>query len=253
MNIDSPKISHAMALRALFAASFNEDEHFVDAFFSIGFSPERARVITDGEAVKAALYWFDCEVFGERLAYIFGVSTVESERGKGLCKALMNDTHAHLKSLGYSGALIVPAEESLYSFYESLGYSESAGIKEYAVAASESPAALCEISAEEYCELRERYLPRGGIIESIEMIKLLESDTKLYTGEGFLLAARKNGDELIVTELLGKVESAPDILAALGCGSGKFRTVGDTRRFSMLLSFKKSLPSPTYLGVALDI
>ena len=235
MNIDSPKISHAMALRALFAASFNEDEHFVDAFFSIGFSPERARVITDGEEVKAALYWFDCEVFGERLAYIFGVSTVESERGKGLCKALMNDTHAHLKSLGYSGALIVPAEESLYSFYESLGYSESAGIKEYAVAASKSPAALCEISAEEYCELRERYLPRGGIIESIEMIKLLESD------------------ELIVIELLGKVESAPDILAALGCGSGKFRTVGDTRRFSMLLSFKKSLPSPTYLGIALDI
>ena len=253
MTIDMPKISHAMALRTLFADSFGEEDAFIERFFSVSYSPSRARAVIDGEQVKAALYWFDCELHGKRVAYIFALSTAGSERGKGLATQLMKDTHEHLKSIGYSGAILVPAEDSLYGFYERLGYRDTAHIAEFSVTASDKTAEIKEVSSEEYLALREKFLPIGGVKESIELINLLAADAKLYTGKDFLLAARKCGDTLLGIELLGNTEKAPNILAALECSSGKFRTVGEDRKFAMLLPFEKKLSAPTYFGIALDV
>ena len=253
MTIETPKISHVPALRALFTEAFHDDDGFIDGFFSIAYSPERTRILIENDEIKAALYWFDCRLSDERIAYIFGVSTAKPERGRGLCTALMTDTHEHLRSLGYSGAILVPAEDSLYDFYERLGYRCISGIDEIEVTASKKPADIDEISPEEYYAIREELLPKGGISESIELIRLLASDTKLYTGTDFLLAARKIGGRLVAIELLGNREMAPDITAALGCDRGSFRAIGNARRFSMIKSFKEDLAEPTYFGIALDI
>ena len=253
MTIDSPKNSHAMALRSLFADSFGEGEAFLDDFFNLAYSPSRARVLTESDEVLSALYWFDCELCGKKLAYIFAVSTARAERGRGLCSALMNDTHAHLRSLDYAGALLVPAEQSLFGFYERLGYKAATGIAEISATASKSAADLRELSPEEYLSLREKFLPTGGVKEGIEVIKLLAKGAKLYTGGDFILAARKSGNELLGIELLGNTEKFSDILASLKCTSGAFRTVGEDRSFSMMLPFTEDLPTPTYLGIALDI
>jgi len=254
MIIDEPKNSHAPALRALFADAFGDSERFLDLFFSIGFSPSRARVALEGDELLASLYWFDCECDGRRVAYVYAIATARAHRGRGICRALMTDAHRHLAHLGYSTAMLVPAEPSLFDFYSKLGYRKACGLEEIEAVASESPLPLREISAEEYASVRRRYLPRGAVNEDGAIIRLLSATSKLYTGEGVLLSARKSGSRLIATELLGNTDAAPDILSALDCKSGIFRTPGGSLDFAMYLPLTEdSHEPPSYFGIALDI
>lgn len=253
MTIESPKISHVPALRALFAEAFSEGEEFLDLFFGCGYSPARALIATEEEELLGALYWFDCEAYGKKAAYIYGVATAKKHRGQGVSTALMRVAHERLTGEGYSSAILVPAEPSLFDFYSRLGYRKACGISEYEATASNNPIPLREVSTEEYAALRRYCLPEGAVIEEGPILDLLSAGTKLYTGEGVLLAARLFGDRLLCIELLGKAEKAPDILASLGCKAGVFRTVGHGRDFAMFLPLTEEDTPPTYLGIALDI
>lgn len=253
MTIENPKISHAPALRALFAEAFGESEEFLDLFFHHGYSRGRALAATEEKKLLGALYWFDCEAYGKRIAYIYGVATAKAYRGRGVCRTLMSAAHEHLWKEGYSSAILVPAEPSLFDFYSRLGYRTACGICEYEVSASDHSLPLREISVTEYAALRRGYLKEGAVIEEGPILDLLSTGAKLYTGEGVLLAARVVGNRLLCTELLGKTEKAPDILASLGCKEGLFRTVGTGRDFAMYLPLLAEASPPTYFGIALDI
>ena len=120
MTIDSPKIDQLPQLRALWKEAFGDTDAYLDSFFTLGFSPERCRCMTEDGQVSAALYWFDCSCQGARLAYLYAVATAENRRGVGLCRLLMDNTHAHLKKAGYAGAILVPASASLRQMYEKI-------------------------------------------------------------------------------------------------------------------------------------
>ena len=60
MTIDSPKIDQLPQLRALWKEAFGDTDAYLDSFFTLGFSPERCRCVTEDGQVSAALYWFDC-------------------------------------------------------------------------------------------------------------------------------------------------------------------------------------------------
>ena len=106
----------------LWQESFGDTEEFVDGFFCTAFSPARCRCVTIDSKVVAALYWMDVAYEGQRFAYLYSVAVEEKHRGKGLCAALMADTHALLKEQGYAGAILVPSEDSLFDFYAAMGY-----------------------------------------------------------------------------------------------------------------------------------
>ena len=197
MTIDKPKISHVPDLRVLFAEAFGEEEAFLDLFFSSAFSPCRALAATEGEELLGALYWFDCEYLEKKVAYVYGVATAKRHRGRGICTALMRSAHEHLRDEGYSSAILVPAELSLFNFYSRLGYRTACGISEREVVASESPLPLREVSTAEYASLRKSLLPAGAVIEEGPVLDLLSAGSKFYTGEGVLLAARLLDDRLL--------------------------------------------------------
>ena len=83
-------------------------------------------------------------------------------------------------------------------------------------------------------------------------MKFLSSQAKFYTGEDFLLAARKEGDRLFGLELLGEASKAGGILSSLGCTEGKFRVIGNERDFAMFIPLKESVIVPTYFAFAFD-
>lgn len=253
MTIDTPKSSHVPALRRLMRSAFGESEEFLDKFFTVAFSPERARVALEGDEIVAALYWFDCEYLGLRTAYLYAIATDAAHRGRGFGSLLVLDTVKHLSSLGYSSVLLVPANQSLFGFYEKLGFKKACGIKEFSAVASGENISISEISKEAYSEKRASLIPVGAVIEEDDILSLLEGDLKFYTGEDFLLLARQNGEQLIVAELLGNTKKAPDILSSLGCKAGLFRTVGFGRDFTMYLPLTAKSVPPTYFGIALDI
>ena len=253
MIIDAPKPTHLSARRALWREAFGDTEEFLDAFEKTAFSPDRCLCISEGDEVLAALYWFDVTLEGQRLAYLYAIATAKAHRGKGLCHRLMTHAHAHLGALGYAGTLLVPSKPSLFALYEGLGYRTCSHIGELSCEASKATATLRVLSAKEYEAYRRTLLPTNGVLQENESIAFLETMASFYAGDGFLLAARREDGVLHGIELLGDVQNAPAVLAALGCTKGIFRIPVGNKPFAMYRPLSDTaLPSPIYFGLALD-
>ncbi len=252
MIIKSPESNQIPALRDLWKEAFGDTDSFLDTFFTTAFSQNRCRCISKEKEILAALYWFDCSLKKEKIAYIYAVATRKSHQKKGLGAALMKDTHAHLKNLGFLGSVLVPSEEKLFGFYEKLGYKTCCYKDFFTVSAGKTKCETREIDADEFVKIRRQFLPKGGIVQENENIAFLKTMAGFYAGEDFLLTARKEKDTLHCLEFLGNRQKAGGILAALDCKEGKFKTNGKETPFGMFLPFKENAPVPDYLGFAFD-
>lgn len=251
MIIDAPKTHHIPALRALWQQAFGDTDAFLDCFFTLAYSPDRCRCVIDGDAIAAVVYWFDCSWEGKRLAYLYAVATDKGYRKRGLCRRLMEATHAQLKTQGYHGCILVPGSPGFFEMYEKMGYKTCSYIREFTCAAG-APISLRRLTAEEYAVLRRQYLPLGGVVQEQEALVLLQAQAAFCAGENCLLACSLEGGKLTVHELLGDESAAENIVAALGCTEGKFRTPGNEKPFAMYHGLTKYLSAPAYFGLALD-
>ena len=243
MRPDYPTPEQTDGLRTLWKEAFGDSEQFLDGFFETAYSTDRCRCITENGRIAAALYWMDCRCDDVPMAYLYAVATARLYRGQGLCRKLMEDTHSHLKSLGYAGCILVPGEPELFSMYENMGYVNFSGM-DTVIAAAASPLPLRHVSAEEYAALRRQYLPPRGVIQ--EGMDFLATYATLYAGDDFVCAWA--GDTAL--ELLGNTAAAPGILGALGKAKGRFRIPGKTP-FAMYRPLSDT-PAPAYFGIAFD-
>ena len=239
-------------LGQLWQQAFGDSAETVDAFFRTGFSPQRCHYLCADEEIVSALYWFDCALNGQKIAYIYAVATLKSHRGKGFAHALMEQTHEILKKQGYAGAILVPGAPELAAFYEKMGYVSITTVGEFSCACASSPVALRQVEEAEYADLRKALLPPDSVIQEGAALAYLHTYCKFYAGEHFVLAAAVDGDTLNIQEYLGDAALAGGILSALGVPEGRFRTPGSDRNFAMLLPFIENCPKPTYFGLALD-
>ncbi len=252
IDIQKPRKNTA-ELRALWQEAFGDSDEFLDTFFRTAFSYDRCRTLTVNGELAAVLYWFDCTLCGEKIAYIYAVATAKKHQRKGLCRTLTENTHEHLKALGYSGAILVPASDRLFEFYERLGYKTCSYIEEFECTACDTAIDIQKIRLQEYALLRRTFLPETGVIQENENLDFLKTQAEFFKGDGFLLAARNTGDTLYGVELLGNTQATPEITAAFGCKSGKFRTLGGTRPFAMYHSLNgKDIPYPIHFGFVFD-
>lgn len=252
MKIDFPVPSQYDQLTALWQEAFGDSEEFVDGFFCTGFSPSRCRCVTEDGNIVAALYWFDVHFDNQRFAYVYAVAVKKSHRGKGLCTALMEDTHTHLRLRGYEGVLLMPQSNELRQMYGKMGYRDCTRMDKFTCEASGEAAPLRRIDREEYAALRREFLPKNGAVQEDENIAYLEMMAFFYAGEDFLLAAHKNGKQLYCPELLGNTQTAPGILTALGCTEGQFRAPGEGHPGAMLHDLTGRAKAPTYLGLTFE-
>ena len=234
-------------LKALWKTVFGDTDAFLSAFFSTAYSPDRCRYLTADEDVISALYWFDSEYEGGKLAYIYAVATDPNHRGKGLASRLLEETHTHLKELGYAGAVLKPAK-GLFPFYERLGYQTSGYIQRFAAQAGK-PVSLKELSPIEYGQLRRKYLPKNAVIQEGITLEFLHSFAHFYESDDALICAYPN--EEVIFEYLGNPHSAPGILAALGIKEAEIPTIGQEIPHTMFLPMNCN-KLPGYLGITLE-
>ncbi len=250
---ECPESTDTKKLWALWQEAFGDSEDFLKTFWDTAFAPDRCRCILSDSEALAALYIFDCLYKDDKIAYIYAVATSKAHRGKGLCHLLMADTHRYLKNNGYTGAVLVPAAESLFAFYENMGYKVCSYVNESETEASADTISLTQISSEEYAVLRKDYLSEGALIQEGENLRLLETYAKFYKGEDFILTAHTEYEKLNCIEILGNTEKYAEIVKTLGCKSGKFRTLGKDKPFAMYYPLCESKHTPpTYLGFAFD-
>lgn len=240
------------SLWQLWKLAFGDEESFIDLFFEKGYSPERCHCIQVDGTIAAALYWFDFQCSGQKIAYVYGVATHPDFRGKGLCRKLMEDTHAHLQRLGYAGALLVPQNETLREMYRKMGYRDCTTVAEFFCTDDPYPAPMHAIDCEEYVRLRLNHLPEGSVIPADNALTFLRACAKFYKGMDFVMAATSEGDNLFAMEYLGNRESAPGVLCSLGFSQGTFRTVGDNTPFAMFHPLTEDAAVPGHFAFAFD-
>lgn len=228
-------------LRALFTEAFT-DAWFTELFFSRGYSPERCFVAAEAD-ILAAMHWFDCSVDGKKAAYVYGIAAFESQRGKGIGSRLIRAGLEFLKAQGYEAVLLVPAEESLFGYYERFGFSAVSSIREETVLAG-TPLPLRKLTISEYAELRRKLLPENGVLQEGPALELLDGYADFYTTDHALCAVSRR----VVWELLGNFNDASGILGALDIPEATVRTPGDGCPFAMGIG----CDGPVYFGLALD-
>lgn len=239
-------------LKALWLQAFDDTPDVPEAFFATGFSMERFQCVWRDHKPVSALYWFDCTLHGQKIAYIYAAATDEAYRGRGLFRQLMAQTHETLEQKGYAGAVLVPGSRELIGLYEKLGYSPVTSVTEFACDWGSMPVPLQEVSLDRYASLRKKLLPEGGLLQEGETLAFLQTQGNFYTGTDFLLAAAVEDSMLVAQELLGNAGAAAGILRTLNIPRGRFRTPGTGREFAMFLPLQPDCPTPTYLGLALD-
>ncbi len=252
MNIDMPRPEQISALRQLWQEAFGDTDTFLDGFFATADPLRHCRcVIADAEPV-AVLYWFDCMWQEKRLAYLYAVATKKDRRGQGLCRTLMEDTHAYFKQQGYHGTILVPGSENLRTMYASMGYQTATRIRSISCGPGNREIALRKIQPAEYALLRRQMLPAGGVVQEGRNLDFLQSRWELFAGEDFLLAAEIS-DGVVTGELLGNADRAPEIVSILRCQKGNFRTPGEETAFTMYRPLDgENGVMPGYFGLAFD-
>lgn len=228
-------------LRELFTEAF-ADEGFTDLFFRTGFSPDRCLAAFDADLL-AALHWFDCTLDGKPAAYVYGIASFASCQGRGIGSALIRHAIDHLRSLGFDAIVLVPAEGSLFGYYERFGFRTVSTIGSRLVRSGE-PAPVQKLNVSQYAALRRSLLPEHGIIQEGACLEVLAGYADFYATANAVAAV----GEGTILELLGDEGDAPGILAALGYSCGVVRTPGEERPFAMGIG----IDAPIYLGLALD-
>lgn len=239
-------------LKALWLDAFDDPPDVPEAFFATGFSTERFQCVWQDHKPVSALYWFDCTLQGQKIAYIYAAATAKDYRGRGLFRQLMAQTHETLVQKGYAGVVLVPGCRSLYDLYEKLGYRTVTSVAEFDCDWADTPVTLQEITPDRYAALRQNLLPEGGLVQEKETLDFWQTQGTFYAGADFLLAASVEDGTLAAQELLGNTKAAPMILRALNIPHGQFRAPGTGRPFAMFLPLDSQCPVPAYLGLALD-
>ena len=54
-------------MRSLWQEAFGDEDDYLDIFYSTAFSPDRCLCLSKEGKMQAALYWFDCELRGEKI------------------------------------------------------------------------------------------------------------------------------------------------------------------------------------------
>lgn len=236
-----PRPHEETALRALFTEAFG-DEAFTDLFFRTGFSPSRCLAAFEGDLL-AALHWFDCSLDGRKTAYIYGIAAFQKCRGQGIGSALIRFAIEYLQVQGCEVIALVPAEESLFPYYERFGFRAVSTISEKQISAA-APLPIRRLTASEYAALRRACLPEHSLLQEGEILDLLGGYSSFYATPRAVAAVSGS----MVWELLGDESDAPGLLAALSLPTATIRTPGSDRPFAMAIGTE----APIYLGLALD-
>lgn len=251
MNIKNPEKNQIPELKNIWQNAFGDSNDFIDSFFNVAFNPKRCRCILENEKIVSVLYWFNCVLEGQKIAYIYAVATIKEEQNKGYSSHLLKNTLDHLKQNGYAGAILVPGSESLFNFYEKQGFKTTCLVNEKEVKPQSKKIKINKINKTHFASLRKQFLKSQDVIQEDENLNFLETQVDFYEGENFIMAANITDGVLNAAEFLGDSELIPQIVFTLGCKKGLVRTKGTQKPFAMFYPLAK-IKSPKYFGLAFD-
>lgn len=120
--IDFAGYSDRKALEDLWQSVFLEDSEITEYFFENIFGDTITPVIrVDGE-IASALFLLDCTIGEYKGKCVYCAMTNYSHRGKGYMKTLLQYSYDFCRDNGFDFLFLVPAEKSLFDYYEKCGF-----------------------------------------------------------------------------------------------------------------------------------
>ena len=255
--IKKADISHKLQIAELWNEAFGDSvrevleylEYLIDFFYICE---------EDGE-LNAMAAVLPVSFSGMSGGYIYAVATRKSMRGRGLSTKLLE----YIKKLDeYDFLVLVPQNESLFSFYEKRGFFafSSTEIIKVPVDSELATKVVCkEISAEKYLELRKRYVGEKLIEWGTDTLNFAK---KMY-GAGFFEVEKcgqtkavcfcfKIDKKLIIKELLGDKDEPflRELATFFGCEFVEAVCLNsDAKPCAMIYP---ELPGDKYFSISMD-
>lgn len=146
MNLISANATHKSQLMNLWQQCFEADERYLDLAFSRSYPLFDTKVLLQGDRVAAALSLLPCDwsdgTTQRKGYYVYGVGTLPEFRRQGLSTQLMRETLEYLRQKGADFAILMPAEQHLFSFYKKQGFELCSSICAKALAQEEQDALM---------------------------------------------------------------------------------------------------------------
>ncbi len=109
---------------SLWQEAFGDDENFINGFLhNMSYTENMLIYERDDEVLGMAsmLPVFCGESYGR---YIYAVATKKEHQGEGICKSIMGEVDEFIKGHNEKFSVLVPASDSLFGFYEKMGYNQ---------------------------------------------------------------------------------------------------------------------------------
>lgn len=274
-------------LMALWQEAFGDTPEETAFYFHYRHRHENMLVFESANTVHGMLSLLPVKlVFNGRewpARYIFAVATAFDSRGRGISSALLEEAHRQSLEAGCAATLLVPAEASLFGYYQKRGYETAFHIAEKEffkeiLNGSQEAARLEPCGAEDYLAIRnQHFLDHSRLYaqwdrEALEFIRLSAraggGDMVAIKGIDWEGAAVYEGRDgyTRVTELLGPGEKVLEMLACIHRAAGADRyllrlqanadNIGKAKPFGMVHWLADKRPAVTggapYLAFAKD-
>lgn len=115
-------------VRQMWQTVFGDSDEYADIYFSQKYKNENTLIYFEGEEAAASLQMWEYKFsfYDKQISiyYLAGLATYEQHRRKGYMSALMNKAHEVMSERNIALAVLIPAEEWLFRFYEQYGYAQ---------------------------------------------------------------------------------------------------------------------------------
>ncbi len=235
-------------LKSLWINTFDEDETAVNIFFDNTMSYTSVYCAESDDKIVSAVYLIHCKLNDKKAHYLCGASTDKSYRKMGIMSKLIKYA---LDDSEDEYSLLFPANESLYGFYEKLGYLPNCNAKR------------CKISKQELLNIE--FSSENILIQNNNFIDFAESyysyyGIKVLRNEKAILFADEKDD---YTDIFYLDYTDANALKALvsKLNSDKLITTlksdvnfdGEIIKYGMIKSLKsEDTPQNVYIGITLN-
>ena len=231
---------HTGAAVALWQRVFGDEPQFIkqciDEFAKNGF----VMTMLDGDVVAAILLAAPCSYGARKGVYLYALATAPELRGAGVMSRLMRAAELEAAGGNAAFAVLIPAGESLFSYYEKRGYSNRLCLRHLELPVKPEVAGALALTtsyppcAHQIDKLRKKLLGAEPVIFSPPQSSMVEED---MAQAGFLLEEAeqgyaivlKRGVHLLVAELAASSDEAA--LALVGAAAQR---AGCDRAFATL-------------------
>lgn len=118
---------------ALWRNVFGDEEEIINKFLSVHFEADNTVVYEDSGDIKAMFFLLSGEsvIEGKRYPsrYLYAACTAPEYRGRGIMSDMIDFARNASAESGYDYICLLPAEESLYGYYERFGFKALYGVR----------------------------------------------------------------------------------------------------------------------------